>query len=86
MFGDLEPPEAEEEAEATAETRPRDPGKSPTWARRAEQAAAWWPTWRLTGNRAHNRALRGKDIAASGPKVDWLEQRRDTAAKKDAYC
>lgn len=86
MFGALEPPEAEEEEEeATAGTRPRAPGKSPTWARRAAQAAAGWPAWRPTGSRAHNRAQRGKDIEAAGPKRDWLKQRRDTAVNSDAH-
>lgn len=84
MFGALEPPEAEEEAQAIAGTRPRAPGKGPVWARRAEQKAARWPAWRPAGSRAHNRAHRGKDIETAGSKGGGLEQPGDAAADSDA--
>ena len=84
VFGALEPPEAEEEAQATAGTRPRVPGKGPVWARRAEQTAARGPGWRPGGSRAHSRAHRGKDIETAGSRRGRLEQPADTAADSDA--
>ena len=84
MFGALEPPEAEEEAQAIAGTRPRAPGKGPAWARRAEQTAARWPAWRPAGSRAHNRAHRGKDMETAGSRGGGLEQPGDAAAGSDA--
>lgn len=75
VFGALEPPEAEEEEEeATADTRPKAPGRGSTWARRAEQTAARWPARRPAGSRAHNRAHREKDIEAARPKGGRREQ------------
>lgn len=86
----MEPPDAEEEAEARARMRPRLPEKGPLWARRAEQIAARCPARRLAGSRAHNRAHRGKDMEAAGTTRVWLEQPGKAAEGSDAqlsaYC